>query len=131
MHGGDGSEPVHGCAKGPCIARVFTPEGISDAARRTESSRTPRGRADETIDPETERFGAKRAGATAVGTDGASRSVVVPRAGETAEPIRDAARATPWCRGRRQHTRRPRVASPGKGRPRGPSRVLVSFGRAR
>ncbi|AIS01322.1 hypothetical protein SGLAU_26920 [Streptomyces glaucescens] len=46
------------------------------------------------IDPEAERFGAERAGATIVGLEGASHAVAVSRPREVADLIRDAVRAT-------------------------------------
>jgi pimeloyl-ACP methyl ester carboxylesterase len=50
--------------------------------------------ADQAINPEVERFGAKRAGATVVELEGASHAVAVSRPKEVADLIRDAVRAT-------------------------------------
>ncbi|CAM5427725.1 hypothetical protein SGLAM104S_08445 [Streptomyces glaucescens] len=50
--------------------------------------------ADQAINPEVERFGAQRAGATTVELEGASHAVAVSRPREVADLIRDAVRAT-------------------------------------
>jgi pimeloyl-ACP methyl ester carboxylesterase len=50
--------------------------------------------ADQAINPEVERFGAKRAGATIVESEGASHAVAVSRPKEVADLIREAVRAT-------------------------------------
>lgn len=50
--------------------------------------------ADQAINPEVERFGAKRVGATVVELEGASHAVAVSRPKEVADLIRDAVRST-------------------------------------
>ncbi|MFE6991368.1 alpha/beta fold hydrolase, partial [Streptomyces pharetrae] len=64
------------------------------AAWRTKPSWALVAAADQAINPEVERFGAKRAGATVVELEGASHAVAVSRPREVADLIRDAVRAT-------------------------------------
>ncbi|MFB7217439.1 alpha/beta fold hydrolase [Streptomyces sp. NPDC056227] len=77
----------------PLAASAFT-ETASAAAWKTKPSWALVAGADQAINPEVERFGAKRAGATIVEIEGASHAVAVSRPGEVAELIRDAVRAT-------------------------------------
>ena len=84
---------VLAAAQRPLAASTFT-ETASAAAWATKPSWALVAGADEAINPEVERFGAKRAGATMVELDGASHAVAVSRPGEVAELIHDAVRAT-------------------------------------
>ncbi|WP_326792820.1 alpha/beta hydrolase [Streptomyces sp. NBC_00841] len=77
----------------PLAASAFT-ETASAAAWKTKPSWALVAGADQAINPEVERFGAKRAGATIVEIEGASHAVAVSRPEEVAELIRDAVRAT-------------------------------------
>jgi pimeloyl-ACP methyl ester carboxylesterase len=54
---------------------------------------------DEAINPEVQRFGAKRAGATVVELAGASHAVAVSQPKEVADLILDAVRVTSWRTG--------------------------------
>ncbi|WP_371095171.1 alpha/beta fold hydrolase [Streptomyces sanglieri] len=80
-------------AQRPLAASAFT-ETASAAAWKTKPSWALVAGADQAINPEVERFGAKRAGATIVEIEGASHAVAVSRPKEVAELIRDAVRAT-------------------------------------
>ncbi|CAL9652224.1 hypothetical protein SUDANB108_06676 [Streptomyces sp. enrichment culture] len=80
-------------AQRPLAASTFT-ETASAAAWRTKPSWALVAAADEAINPEVERFGAKRAGATVVEIEGASHAVAVSRPKDVAGLIRDAVRAT-------------------------------------
>ncbi|MDT0616026.1 alpha/beta fold hydrolase [Streptomyces lancefieldiae] len=84
---------VLAAAQRPLAASTFT-ETASAAAWKTKPSWALVAGADEAINPEVERFGAKRAGATVVEIDGASHAVAVSRPKEVADLIRDAVRAT-------------------------------------
>ncbi|WP_307629170.1 alpha/beta fold hydrolase [Streptomyces turgidiscabies] len=64
------------------------------AAWKTKPSWALVAGADEAINPEVERFGAERAGATVVEIEGASHAVAVAQPKEVADLIRDAVRAT-------------------------------------
>ncbi|MFG2356307.1 alpha/beta fold hydrolase [Streptomyces sp. NPDC048521] len=77
----------------PLAAAAFE-ETASAAAWRTKPSWALVAGADQAINPEVERFGAKRAGATVVELEGASHAVAVSRPKEVADLIRDAVRAT-------------------------------------
>jgi pimeloyl-ACP methyl ester carboxylesterase len=77
----------------PLAASAFT-ETASAAAWKAKPSWALVAGADQAINPEVERFGAKRAGATIVEIEGASHAVAVSRPEEVAELIRDAVRAT-------------------------------------
>lgn len=77
----------------PLSTSVFT-EPASAAAWRTKPSWALVAGADEAINPEVERFGAQRAGATTVELEGASHAVAVSQPKEVAALIRDAVRAT-------------------------------------
>ncbi|MFF3783894.1 alpha/beta fold hydrolase [Streptomyces sp. NPDC001933] len=77
----------------PLATSAFT-ETASTAAWRTRPSWALVAGADQAINPEVERFGAERAGATIVEIEGASHAVAVSRPKEVAELIRDAVRAT-------------------------------------
>ncbi|MEV7082761.1 alpha/beta hydrolase [Streptomyces sp. NPDC093516] len=80
-------------AQRPLAASTFT-EAASAAAWKDKPSWALVAGADEAINPEVERFGAKRAGATVVEIDGASHAVAVSRPKDVAGLIRDAVRAT-------------------------------------
>ncbi|MFF8275994.1 alpha/beta fold hydrolase [Streptomyces lateritius] len=80
-------------AQRPLAASAFT-EPASAAAWRTKPSWALVAAADQAINPEVQRFGAKRAGATIVELEGASHAVALSRPREVAELIRDAVRAT-------------------------------------
>ncbi|GHB65622.1 alpha/beta hydrolase [Streptomyces viridiviolaceus] len=84
---------VLAAAQRPLAASTFT-ETASAAAWKTKPSWALVAGADGAINPEVERFGAKRAGATVVEIDGASHAVAVSRPKEVADLIRDAVRAT-------------------------------------
>ncbi|MEW2485560.1 alpha/beta hydrolase [Streptomyces sp. NPDC048411] len=77
----------------PLSASAFT-ETASAAAWKTKPSWALVAGADRAINPEVQRFGAKRAGATIVEIEGASHAVAVSRPEEVAELIRDAVHAT-------------------------------------
>ncbi|GGX90235.1 alpha/beta fold hydrolase [Streptomyces minutiscleroticus] len=77
----------------PLAAGAFT-EQASAAAWRTKPSWALVATADRAINPEVERFGAKRAGATTVEIEGASHAVAVSRPAAVADLIREAVRAT-------------------------------------
>ena len=77
----------------PLSTSVFD-ETAATAAWQTKPSWALVAGADEAINPEVERFGAKRAGATTVELEGASHAVAVSRPKEVADLIRDAVRAT-------------------------------------
>ncbi|MGW0935588.1 alpha/beta fold hydrolase [Streptomyces sp. NPDC002666] len=77
----------------PLAASAFA-ETASAAAWKTKPSWALVAGADQAINPEVERFGAKRAGATVVEIEGASHAVAVSRPSEVAALIRDAVRAT-------------------------------------
>ncbi|OPC77193.1 alpha/beta hydrolase [Embleya scabrispora] len=79
-------------AQRPLAASAFT-ETASAAAWKTRPSWALVAGADQAINPEVERFGAKRAGATIVEIEGASHAVAVSRPKEVAELIREAVRA--------------------------------------
>ncbi|MFI0715256.1 alpha/beta fold hydrolase [Streptomyces inhibens] len=80
-------------AQRPLAAAAFT-ETASAAAWKTKPSWALVAGADQAINPEVERFGAKRAGAIVVEIEGASHAVAVSRPKEVADLIRDAVRAT-------------------------------------
>ncbi|MDX2936653.1 alpha/beta fold hydrolase [Streptomyces ipomoeae] len=77
----------------PPAASVFT-EPAATAAWQTKPSWALIADADEAINPDVQRFGAKRAGSTVVEVEGASHAVAVSRPKEVAALIRDAVRAT-------------------------------------
>ncbi|WP_328980474.1 alpha/beta hydrolase [Streptomyces canus] len=77
----------------PLAASSFT-EPASAAAWKTKPSWALVAEADQAINPEVERFGAKRADATIVELAGASHAVAVSQPKEVAALIRDAVRAT-------------------------------------
>lgn len=72
---------------------MFT-EQTSTAAWQAKPSWAVVADADEAINPDVQRFGAKRAGATVTEIEGASHAVAVSRPKEVASVIRDAVRAT-------------------------------------
>ncbi|MBX9392904.1 alpha/beta hydrolase [Streptomyces sp. TRM72054] len=80
-------------AQRPLAAAAFE-ETAAAAAWKTKPSWALVAGADEAINPEVERFGAKRAGATVVEIEGASHAVAVSHPKEVADLIRDAVRAT-------------------------------------
>ncbi|MFE9497195.1 alpha/beta fold hydrolase [Streptomyces collinus] len=80
-------------AQRPLAAAAFD-ETASAAAWRTRPSWALVAGADEAINPEVERFGAQRAGASVVELPGASHAVAVSQPKEVAALIRDAVRAT-------------------------------------
>ncbi|MGW3465825.1 alpha/beta fold hydrolase [Streptomyces olivaceoviridis] len=80
-------------AQRPLAAAAFE-EKASAAAWKTKPSWALVAGADNAINPEVERFGAKRAGATIVEIEGASHAVAVSQPKAVAELIRDAVRAT-------------------------------------
>jgi pimeloyl-ACP methyl ester carboxylesterase len=80
-------------AQRPLAAAAFT-ETASAAAWRTKPSWALVAGADQAINPEVERFGAKRAGATIVEVEGASHAVAVSQPKKVADLIREAVRAT-------------------------------------
>ncbi|MGR6968840.1 alpha/beta fold hydrolase [Streptomyces cynarae] len=80
-------------AQRPLAAAAFE-ETASAAAWKTRPSWALVAGADEAINPEVERFGAKRAGATVVELEGASHAVAISRPKEVADLIRDAVRTT-------------------------------------
>src|SRR5436305_251140 len=77
----------------PLAAAAFG-ETASAAAWKTKPSWALVAGADHAINPEVERFGAKRAGATVVEIEGASHAVAVSQPKEVAGLILDAVRAT-------------------------------------
>ncbi|KOG34260.1 alpha/beta fold hydrolase [Streptomyces resistomycificus] len=77
----------------PLAAGAFT-EAASAAAWRAKPSWALVAGADQAINPEVQRFGAERAGATVVELAGASHAVAVSRPKEVADLIREAVRAT-------------------------------------
>ncbi|MFC9948359.1 alpha/beta hydrolase [Streptomyces pratensis] len=77
----------------PLSASVFT-ETASAAAWRTKPSWALVAGADQAINPDVERFGAERAGATTVELEGASHAVAVSRPSAVARLILDAVSAT-------------------------------------
>ncbi|UUU25600.1 alpha/beta hydrolase [Streptomyces sp. DSM 40750] len=77
----------------PLAASVFT-EKTATAAWRTKPSWAVIADADQAINPDVQRFGAKRAGATVTEIEGASHAVAVSRPKEVATTIQDAVRAT-------------------------------------
>ncbi|MDT0462038.1 alpha/beta fold hydrolase [Streptomyces gibsoniae] len=80
-------------AQRPLAAGAFA-ETASAAAWKTKPSWALVAGADQAINPEVERFGAQRAGATVVELAGASHAVAVSEPKEVAALIRDAVRAT-------------------------------------
>ncbi|MFJ6695118.1 alpha/beta fold hydrolase [Streptomyces sp. NPDC091272] len=80
-------------SQGPLAASSFT-EPASAAAWRTKPSWALVAGADRAINPEVERFGAERAGATVVEVAGASHAVAVSQPKAVADLIRAAVRAT-------------------------------------
>ncbi|WP_329241059.1 alpha/beta hydrolase [Streptomyces sp. NBC_01478] len=84
---------VLAAAQRPLAAAAFE-ETAAAAAWKTKPAWALVAGADEAINPEVERFGAKRAGATVVELEGASHAVAVSRPKEVADLIRDAVRAT-------------------------------------
>ncbi|MET9594182.1 alpha/beta hydrolase [Streptomyces sp. NPDC006516] len=80
-------------AQRPLAAGAFT-ETAAAAAWKTKPSWALVAGADQAINPDVERFGAERAGATVVEADGASHAVAVSRPKAVAELILDAVRAT-------------------------------------
>ncbi|MFD5536500.1 alpha/beta fold hydrolase [Streptomyces sp. NPDC127079] len=80
-------------AQRPLAAAAFE-ETASAAAWKTKPSWALIAGADTAINPEVERFGAKRAGATVVEIEGASHAVAVSQPKQVAELIREAVRAT-------------------------------------
>ena len=77
----------------PLSTSAFT-ETATVAAWQTKPSWALVAGADEAINPEVERFGAKRAGSTTLELEGASHAVAVSRPKEVADLIRDAVRGT-------------------------------------
>ncbi|CAM5254834.1 Alpha/beta hydrolase OS=Streptomyces alboniger OX=132473 GN=CP975_02650 PE=4 SV=1 [Streptomyces alboniger] len=84
---------VLAAAQRPLAAAAFE-ETAAAAAWRTKPSWALVAAADQAINPEVERFGAERAGATIVEVEGASHAVAVSRPKEVADLILDAVRAT-------------------------------------
>ncbi|MFG2025459.1 alpha/beta fold hydrolase [Streptomyces sp. NPDC048825] len=84
---------VLAAAQRPLAAAAFE-ETAAAAAWQTKPSWALVAGADQAINPEVERFGAKRAGATVVELEGASHAVAVSQPKEVADLIRDAVRAT-------------------------------------
>ncbi|MBD2891670.1 hypothetical protein amrb99_05760 [Actinomadura sp. RB99] len=80
-------------AQRPLAAAAFT-EKASTAAWKTKPSWALVAAADQAINPDVERFGAKRAGATVLEVDGGSHAVAVSRPKDVADLIREAVRAT-------------------------------------
>ncbi|MCX4578332.1 alpha/beta hydrolase [Streptomyces sp. NBC_01571] len=80
-------------AQRPLAAASFT-EPAGAAAWRTKPSWALVAGADRAINPEVERFGAQRAGATVVEVEGASHAVAVSQPKAVADLILDAIRAT-------------------------------------
>ncbi|MFI9565877.1 alpha/beta fold hydrolase [Streptomyces rishiriensis] len=88
-----GVTKILAAAQRPLAAAAFE-ETAAAAAWRTKPSWALVAGADEAINPEVERFGAKRAGATTVELDGASHAVAVSQPKAVADLILDAVRAT-------------------------------------
>ncbi|MEU3844748.1 alpha/beta hydrolase [Streptomyces sp. NPDC028635] len=84
---------VLAAAQRPLAAAAFE-ETASAAAWRTKPSWALVAAADQAINPEVERFGAKRAGATIVELEGASHAVAVSQPEAVADLILQAVRAT-------------------------------------
>lgn len=84
---------VLAAAQRPLAAAAFE-ETAAAAAWQTKPSWALIAAADEAINPDVERFGAKRAGATVVEVEGASHAVAVSRPKAVADLILDAVRAT-------------------------------------
>ncbi|MEV0635888.1 alpha/beta hydrolase [Streptomyces sp. NPDC050619] len=84
---------VLAAAQRPLAAAAFE-ETAAAAAWKTKPSWALVAGADQAINPEVERFGAKRAGATIVEIEGASHAVAVSQPKEVAGLIRDAVLAT-------------------------------------
>ncbi|MFI6932244.1 alpha/beta fold hydrolase [Streptomyces sp. NPDC050287] len=84
---------VLAAAQRPLAASAFE-ETAAAAAWRTKPSWALVATADQAINPEVERFGAKRAGATVVEVEGASHAVAVSQPKAVADLIHDAVRAT-------------------------------------
>ncbi|AZP15379.1 alpha/beta hydrolase [Streptomyces aquilus] len=84
---------VLAAAQRPLAASAFE-ETAPAAAWKSKPSWALVAGADEAINPEVERFGAKRAGATIVELEGASHAVAVSQPEQVADLIRDAVRAT-------------------------------------
>ncbi|MFF5532999.1 alpha/beta fold hydrolase [Streptomyces cinerochromogenes] len=84
---------VLAAAQRPLAAAAFE-EKASAAAWQTKPSWALVAGADNAINPEVERFGAKRAGATVVEIEGASHAVAVSQPKAVADLIREAVRAT-------------------------------------
>ncbi|MFC3572381.1 alpha/beta fold hydrolase [Streptomyces yaanensis] len=80
-------------AQRPLAASAFT-ETATAAAWKTKPSWALVAGADHAINPEVQRFAAKRAGATIVEIEGASHAVAVSQPKVVADLIRDAVRAT-------------------------------------
>ncbi|AKZ54355.1 hypothetical protein SAM23877_1306 [Streptomyces ambofaciens ATCC 23877] len=80
-------------AQRPLAAAAFE-EKASAAAWRTRPAWAVVAGADRAINPQVERYGAERAGATVVEIEGASHAVALSRPKEVAELIREAVRAT-------------------------------------
>ncbi|MEU5634237.1 alpha/beta fold hydrolase [Streptomyces rishiriensis] len=88
-----GVTKILAAAQRPLAAAAFE-ETAAAAAWKTKPSWALVAGADEAINPEVERFGAKRAGATTVELDGASHAVAVSQPKAVADLILDAVRAT-------------------------------------
>ncbi|MFC9292329.1 alpha/beta fold hydrolase, partial [Streptomyces sp. NPDC057052] len=84
---------VLAAAQRPLAAAAFE-ERAAAAAWKGKPSWALIAGADNAINPEVERFGAQRAGATVVELEGASHAVAVSRPKEVADLIRTAVRAT-------------------------------------
>ncbi|MFI5642831.1 alpha/beta fold hydrolase [Streptomyces goshikiensis] len=84
---------VLAAAQRPLAVTAFE-ETATAAAWKTKPSWALVAGADNAINPEVERFAAKRAGATVVEAEGASHAVAVSRPKEVADLIREAVRAT-------------------------------------
>ena len=84
---------VLAAAQRPLAAAAFEETAVA-AAWKTKPAWALIAGADQAINPEVERFGAKRAGAVVVELEGASHAVAVSRPKEVADLIRDAVRAT-------------------------------------
>ncbi|MEU0073933.1 alpha/beta hydrolase [Streptomyces sp. NPDC006332] len=84
---------VLAAAQRPLAVAAFE-EKAAVAAWQTKPSWALVAAADQAINPEVERFGAERAGATIVELEGASHAVAVSRPKEVADLILDAVRAT-------------------------------------
>ncbi|WP_406433371.1 alpha/beta hydrolase [Streptomyces sp. NBC_01589] len=80
-------------AQRPLAAGAFT-ETASAAAWKTKPSWALVAAADQAINPEVQRFAAKRAGATIIELEGASHAVAVSQPKQVADLIRAAVRAT-------------------------------------